>query len=194
VLIVVGVTLATDSPDGDAPDEEWVTWVDDNAALLVVRAYLLVIGGLSLVALYALGVRPRLGESEESDRALAGLAAGSTVLAAGGLGIAGIVAAAVGAANSFGDVPIDASLARTLDNFQYGAMLIGGGVAAGVTMAVVAIQTLRRRTFPQWVAWLSILAVIGMATSLIFIPFILLPIWLVGMAVAVWLPAPARAM
>ena len=40
----------------------------------------------------------------------------------------------------------------------------------------------RKRVFPQWVLWLTLLGILGMAASIIFIPYILLPIWLIAVS------------
>jgi hypothetical protein len=83
----------------------------------------------------------------------------------------------------FGDVPIDASIARLLDNLAFGFILVPGALASGVVMAIVAVQVFRRRAFAQWVGWVSIVGVIAMAASIVFIPLIALPLWLLAVSV-----------
>ena len=185
--LVAGMFIGTDTPDGDASESEWVDFIEDNATMLLARAYVMVAGSLSLVALYAFGIRPRLGEVEPMDRSLAHLGAGATVLATASFTTGGLIAAAVGAANEFNDVPINGNLAATLDNFSYGFVLVSGALSMAVVMAVVAIQTQRRRLFPHWILWVSAVAILGMLASIIFIPFVLLPIWLIAVSVALFL-------
>lgn len=186
VLLVGAVLISGETPAGDAPVQEWTDYIQDSDTALVVRAYLLIGASLSLVAFYAFGVRPRLGDAESSDRALGQMGAGATLLGSAALAVGGLIGAAVAAANKFGDVPIDPSLASTFDNFVYGFLLLGGAIPFAVVMAVVAIQSRRRKAFPTWVLWVSVVAIIGMATSLIFLPFVLLPVWLIAVSVAVF--------
>jgi hypothetical protein len=185
LCLVAGMLLATDTPDGDAPDEEWVEFTDDNAGIQLVRAYLLIVASLSLVAFYSFGLRPLLGDTEPVDRALAHIGAGATLLAAAAFSAGGLTGVAVGAANMFGDVPIDPSLARTFDNYVFGFVLVAGALSMACVIAVVAIQTWRRRVLAQWVGWLSLLAIVGMLGSIIFVPFVLLPIWLLAVSAAI---------
>lgn len=186
VLLVAAVLISGETPAGDAPAQEWTDYIQDSDTALVVRAYLLIGASLSLFAFYAFGVRPRLGDAESSDRALGQMGAGATLLGSAALAVGGLIGAAVAAANKFGDVPIDPSLASTFDNFVYGFLLLGGAIPFAVVMAVVAIQSRRRKAFPTWVLWVSVVAIIGMATSLIFLPFVLLPVWLIAVSVAVF--------
>lgn len=192
VLLVGAVLISGETPNGDAPAQEWTDYIHDSDTKLLVRAYVLIAASLSLIAFYVFGVRPRLGDAESSDRALGQMGAGATLLGAGSLTVGGLVGVAVAAANKFGDVPIDPSLASTFDNFVYGFLLLGGAVPLAVVMAVVAIQTRRRMAFPNWVLWVSVVAIIGMATSLVFLPFVLLPVWLIAVSVAVFRGGESR--
>lgn len=186
VLLVASVVIASDTPEGDAQDQEWIDFIEDNDSMLLIRAYLLVAASVSLVVCYSFGVRPKMGEADPLDRALAGLGAGATLLGAGSLVFGGLIGAAVGAAHLFGDVPVDPGLARTFDNLFYGGLVVGAAVPLGVLMVVVAIQSRRRGAFPQWVFWLSLVSALGMAAALLFLPIVLLPLWLIGMGVALF--------
>jgi hypothetical protein len=193
VLLVAGVVISGDTPDGDADDQEWINYVQDDESLLLIRAYLFVGAAVSLLAFYSFGVRPRLGEVEVTDRALAGLGAGATLLAGGAFIFAGLIGAAVGAAHIFADIPVDPSIARLFDNLMYGGLVVAGALPLGVVMAVVAIQTRRRGAFPQWILWVSVLGIIGMAASVIFLPFVLAPIWLIAVSVVLFRRGSAPA-
>lgn len=186
VLLVVAVLTSGSTPAGDDPDQDWLNYINDNSSLLLMRAYMLIASGLCLIAFYALGIRPRLAESDAIGRALAGAGAGFVTIAATCISAGGLMGAAVGAAQKFGDVPVDVGLARTLDNFMYGFLLVGGGLSMGAVMAVVAIQSWRQGAFARWVAWASVAGVIGMAVAVIFLPFVLLPLWLIAVGVALF--------
>jgi hypothetical protein len=194
VLLVTGVLISGDTPDGDASDQEWIDYIQDDEPLLLIRAYLFVGAAVSLLAFYSFGVRPRLGEVEVADRALAGLGAGAAVLAGGSFIFGGLIGAGVGAAHMFADVPVDPSIARLLDNLMYGGLVVAGALALGVVMVVVAIQTQRRAAFPQWILWVSLLGIIGMAASVIFLPFVLAPIWLIAMSIVLFREGSAPAL
>lgn len=185
VVLVAGVLLFGGAPAHDSPDQEWIDYIQEHETAVLVRAYLFVAAALSLVAFYAFGLRPRLGDSDPVDRSLAQLGMGAIVLAAGAFVGGGLVGAAAGAAH-LGGTPVDPGLARTFDNFWFGFLLVGGAAPMAAVMAVVAIQTRRRRAFPQWVLWVSIVGIIGMAASLVFLPFVLLPIWLIAISVALF--------
>jgi len=184
VFLVAGVLISGNSPAGDAPDDEWVQYIDDDKSVVLVRAYLLIAAGLALVAFYAFGLEPLLGNADVTDRALARLGYGATLIAAGALTFAGLIGAAVGAADIFADIPPDPTIARLFDNLFYGGIVVGTALALGVLMAVVAIQTQRRGVFPAWVLWLSIVGVLAMAGSLFFLPFVLAPVWLIAVSIA----------
>ena len=81
-MIVVGMLVAADTPEGDAPDAEWVAFTDDNTTMQLVRAYVLVGASMSLIAFYSLGIRPLVGDADQTDRAIGALGAGTTLLAA----------------------------------------------------------------------------------------------------------------
>jgi len=185
-ILVAVVAMGGDTPDGDAPSSDWVSYIQDHDTLLLARAYVFTLVALAIVAFYAFGVRPKLGESEPTDRSLGQFGAGATLMGAVFMAAGGLIGAAAAGAYKFGDVPVDPGLSATLDNFVYGFILVAGALSLGVLMLVVAIQTQRRKVFPQWVLWLSVAGVIGMAASVIFLPFVLLPIWLLGMSVALF--------
>lgn len=192
-LLVVGVIISGNTPSGDATAREWVEYIEDDAALTLIRAYVFIVAGLCLVGLYALGVEPRITGAGTSDRALARLGAIAAVLVAGALSFAGLIGAAVGAGNMFGDVPIDPRVAALFDNFMYGGLLVGSALPAAVMMIVVAVQAQRRKAFGVWVVILSAISALGMAFALIFLPFVLLPIWLIGMSIAVAMAGDVEA-
>ena len=185
LLLVIAFFVPGETPDGDANAEEWVEYIEDYETLVLVRAYLLIAAGLGLVAFYFLGVEPRLSGPETTDRAMAHLGGAAAVLTAGALSFTGLIGAAVGAAHLFGDVPIDARTAALFDNLFYGGLLVGSAVPSGVVMLVVAIEAGRRKAFPVWVLFASLVGVLGMAAALVFFPFILLPIWLIAVSIAV---------
>jgi hypothetical protein len=186
VFIIASVLISGDTPDGDAPDDEWVQYIEDDDVAIMIRAYLLIAAGISVVALYSLGLYPRISGPGAVDGALARLGAGAAVMAAASMSLAGLIGAAVAGAEMFGDVAVDASTARLFDNWMYGGLLVGAGVPMGAVMAIVAIQARRRHAFPGWLLWISVLGVLGMAASLIFVPFVLLPVWLIAVAIALF--------
>ena len=185
LLLVIAFFVPGETPDGDATANEWVEYIEDYETLVLIRAYLLIAAGLAIVAFYYLGVEPRLSGPRVSDQAMAHLGGAGAVLTAAALAFAGLIGAAVGAAHLFGDVPIDARTAALFDNLFYGGLLVGAAIPAGVLMAVVAIESGRRKAFPVWVLVASLIGVLGMAAAIVFLPFILLPIWLIAMGIAV---------
>ena len=185
LLLVVAFFVPGEPPDGDASANEWVDYIEDYETQVLIRAYLLIAAGLAFVAFYYLGVEPRLSGPDTTDRAMAHLGGAAAVLTAGALAFTGLIGAAVGAAHLFGDVPIDARTAALFDNLFYGGLLVGTAVPAGVVMLVVAIQSGRRKAFPVWVLVASLVGVLGMAAALVFLPFVLLPIWLIAVGIAV---------
>jgi hypothetical protein len=56
VFIIASVLISGDTPDGDAPDDEWVQYIEDDDVAIMIRAYLLIAAGISVGALYSLGL------------------------------------------------------------------------------------------------------------------------------------------
>ncbi|MFN0094402.1 MAG: hypothetical protein ACKVVT_06450 [Dehalococcoidia bacterium] len=183
VLLLGAMLGSAATPAGDAPDQEWVDYSEDNGLRVVVQAVLFILGGCALIGAFAFGVQGRVSGPDPIDRAFGQFGQSCATLGAVGIVTAGIVGAASGAAHLMGDVPVDAGFARTTDNLFYGFLLLGAAVPLGVMTATVAVQARRRRTFAAWFMWLSVLATLGMAGGLLFVPFLLLPFWLIGLGV-----------
>ena len=184
-LLLAGVIISGNSPMSDAPEAEWVSYVEDDGALHVVRAYLFIGAGLCMVAFYACGIRPRFTETTVADQAIVGIGASAALAAAGALAVGGLVGATAGAANFFSDIPIDGALARQLNDLYLGFLVVGSAVPFAVVMAVVAIQAQRQGAFGRAITVFSVLGILGMAAALLFLPMALLLVWLIATSVAV---------
>lgn len=171
------------APEGFAPDEEWVQHIEDNSGTAIARAYLFLLAGVCLVAFYATGIAPLLPERSSADRALRSIGFAFTVLAATFFAGGGMLGGATSFALEFFDTPVDPAVANTLDKLGLTMVLLAGAISIGLTMCVVAIQSLRSASPARWVGWLSAIAAAGMLGAIFFLPFLLLPIWILAMSV-----------
>ncbi|MEX0782988.1 MAG: DUF4386 family protein [Dehalococcoidia bacterium] len=196
ILFTFGFLTAGDAPTGEEnSDAEVNEYYEDsgNRQMLVTVAYLLSISALALVVFSRLGPYSLLRDSSESlTRHLGALGMTGAVLAAAAIFLGGIAFATVAAGVEFQDDAADPGVARFLNHFGYGAVLIWGGLAGAFSVASFAWGALRSATMPAWLGWLGLLCAVILLAAVVFIPMIALPLWV--LVAGIWFLAKPTAL
>ena len=185
VLLVVGVVLIGDHPDPDASDQEIADYLadGDKHTLNIIGLYFWALAGVSLLWFLS-HLRGVLRSAEGGSGALSnlGFAAGlvfTALLMAGGSTIA-----AVAGAVEFRDATnIDPAFVKVLPQMGYSMLLLGGGFAAIVLVLTTSLVALQTGVFPQWLAWLGLVAAFILLFAIIFLPMIALLVWVLAVAI-----------
>lgn len=185
VLIVIGTGLVGDHPDPDAPEQEITDYLGDSGAHTrnIIGAYLWVLAGIGFLW-FLTGLRGVLRAAEGAAGTLSNLGFGAGVVFTALLMAAGPAIAAVAGAIEFRDAPVtDPDFVRVLPQMGYAILLLGGGFTAIVLVLTTSVVSLQTGVFPQWLAWLGILAAIVLLFAIIFLPMIALLVWVLAVAV-----------
>jgi hypothetical protein len=185
ILLVIGVGLIGDHPDPDASEQEIADYLGDSGAHTrnIIGAYLWVLAGIGFLW-FLTGLRGALRAAEGAAGTLSNLGFGAGVVFTALLMAAGPAIAAVAAAIEFRDAPVaDPDFVRVLPQMGYGILLLGGGFTAIVLLLTTSAITLQTGVFPQWLAWLGIVAAIVLLFAIIFLPMIALLIWVLAVSV-----------
>jgi hypothetical protein len=93
--------------------------------------------------------------------------------------------AAIAAGIEFGDEPppTSAELPRAINSMGFGLMLVGMMFMAIFMILSTAVASFRYGLFPGWFNWLSILTAIALIFAVIFLPGIMLLVWLVAASI-----------
>jgi hypothetical protein len=187
LTFVVGVFLASDSPDSDASDAKVVSFYNNhgNRVGIIIGAYVLVFCALFLIWFTA-GLRQRLRAAEGTGGRLTDVALGGGILAAVGISTGAIALAAVPAGESFGGTPFHtADVARYIPSIGFGMILIPAMFGAIALIDAVSIVIMRKGVLPRWLGWLGFVSgVLLLFAAPAFFPVILFPVWLVATSVA----------
>ena len=185
-LFIAGMVLSAPGvPDSDEPIEEWVEWVNDGGkqAAAFISVYLLALAAIAFV-IFSLGLvrRIRDGGSERNVAAgsVLGLSVlGSVLLVAGGVALnAGVVAYLFD--DNLPD-PTDVVVFVQAMSIGYGTILVGAALAFA---AAIAISTAALRAVtPTWFTIAGYVAAVILLASVIFIPIVLLPLWVLGASI-----------
>jgi uncharacterized protein DUF4386 len=188
VTFVVGVILASNSPDNKDPDAKVLSFYakHSNRVGIIVGAYVLVFFALFLIW-FAAGLRQRLRGAEGPGGRLTDVALGGGILSAVGIAVGGIALASVSAGQSFGGSPLHtADIARYLASFGFGMILIVGMFGAIALIDAVSIVIMRTGVLPRWLGWLGFVCGVLLLFGVVFLPMIALPVWLIAASIVLW--------
>jgi hypothetical protein len=185
VLTVIAFVLGG-APGGNYIDSDVANYVGiGHFPTVIVTGYLAVLGVLGLICLLAY-LREVIGA--EPDRRIAanifwgsGLASAASFAVGWGL-LSGIaVAAAEGGSGASVPHSVTYVLSDTMINvlFGSGAILLG--------FALIALMVGARRSLPNWVRWVSLIAGVLAVTAPFYFAAPAVPLW--GIVVGVWLIA-----
>lgn len=187
VLFVVGFLLSGNTPEYDASNREWVEWFEDdgNTNLQVVGMFLLVAAAFALVCFVAVLTR----QLRATDRPeLVNVAIGAGLVLAALIVVGGIAMNQVSAAITFGggdgDYPIPrADVLRQSEQIGFGVTLLGGGWAAVLLVGATSLAVRGTALLPRWLVTAGYVAAVLLLVSVIFIPFVLLPLWVLAVSI-----------
>jgi hypothetical protein len=178
IVFVIGTALGTDTPMPDEEDSEIITYYEDsgNQTKQLIAAYALTLAGLAWLV-FLEGLRERLERVEGQPAGLSRLGYAAGVLTTAMLFILAVSIAAVAGGAAFADAPVDAGVARFVEQIGFGAFLIGGLLSAALLITTTSVVTWRTNVLPRWTAWLGLVAAIVLLFGVFFITGIALLVW-----------------
>jgi len=203
VLYVGGIMLmlgpTPDDTNRDRPTkfaDEWYRVFSDSGkrTQMILGAYVVIVASIALI-IFGSQLRDRL-----AARGAAGSGrltfAGSILF--GALTTAGAIAMAwIPATKSLGDTALPrGEIVYLAPQLAFGLLLIGGGAGAALMLVSAGIGSIRTDALPTWLGWAAIvIGVIVFALGALFLPMVLLVLWvLVAATVVLRRPLTAAAL
>jgi hypothetical protein len=165
-LIVASFVMSGDTPDFDAPAQEWATYYADDQDKIQVSALLLAVAGVALTWFFAI-LRGELGRIELAARGFTRLS--HAVLAGGVLAVTGLVVGTsleAGVASLAADT--DPEIFRALGN-ALGAVWMLAIVGFVVLLTATSLLILASRALPVWIAGIGLLSAVAWFALLFFV-------------------------
>jgi len=199
IFTAIGITIAFDQPDTDAPDQKWLDYARDDSNLFrnIAGGYLIVIAAIAFIV-FLIGMYQLLNRLNEGG-GWALVMVGSGVAWAASLAIGAILIDTIPGAIEFGSAPEPtAETARWMGQVGFGVMLAAGGLFAAFTTAVTSGLILKTKALPGWLGYFGFLAAIAMCAAAVFVPMIIYGLWMLALGVVLVLrgdqvPAAATA-
>ena len=197
-LVIAGLVI-TRLPGGEDENRHVANHFADegNRVLAYVSAFLLTLAGLALL-LFIAGVWERLRRVDASPGGMYVLAFGCGLVVVAMLLLTAAALSSVAAnVQQGGEETYGPDVAR-LAWIGTLALVICGGLAASAFVAATSAIMLNASVFPRWLAWAGFVAAVVLLGSVIFLPLIALPVWVVATGVvlltssSVTAPAAAR--
>lgn len=180
VLTVVGLALAGDTPDADAPRREVVRWWVDHDTQSIVGTLLESLGAVALLFFAASLYRAlRRRDTGSGILPLAAFAGGA--VAAAGIGVDAAIRFAL--ADLADDVPPEVT--QTL-NALWGDFFFPMIIGLGTLILATSLAALKTRIIPVWLAWIGILVFIALFTPAGFLAFLVGGIWVIVLSIVLW--------
>lgn len=181
VLFVAAFVLVSQVPAYDRPDEAWVAWAESSTdrARTVIGTMLWCIAGLLLMATW-LGLVRIVGTGNVTDGYGLDVARGAGVVSGTMVISAALVAGAAPAAITFAPdfAAPGGDVIRMLDQLGIALLLIGGGWSSALALACISRAAGRSSTLPRWLTTFGYVAAIILVFSPLFVPIVVLPIWI----------------
>ncbi|HSP03519.1 MAG TPA: hypothetical protein VLR27_08475 [Acidimicrobiales bacterium] len=176
--LIAGFGLVAQVPAYDAPEADWVSWVENDNVTTVIGTMLLTAAGLLLMAFVTTLATLVRGAGIEDDPPItvlrgAGIMAGVTLVIAALVG--GAMAAGVTFAPDF--AAPGGELIRSLDQLSLGTMLVGTGWSMALAVALASWAARRTGTLPGWLSTGGFVVAALLLLSPMFLPFLLVPLW-----------------
>jgi len=195
VLYVVRFVAFLDTPESDAPVREWTQYFEDSGhrTQSVLGGYTQLLAGLGFLC-FLWALRNRLRWAEGSSEGLSTLAWGSGLVFVGLVFASAAAMMTVAAGVEFGDTPVpNGEFARQMEGLGFGLLLLFGMFAVGVCIAAASGSARRTGALPRWLVIAGfVVAVIVAVLGVIFVPQILLLLWVLAVSIVMLrTPAPA---
>lgn len=192
ILFVVWAFL-TKQPGGEDSNADYARWLDDDGHRVasVAAAYVLAASMLLFIA-FVFGTLRAL-EAHGANPALVSFARAASFLSAGSVMAGGSAGAAAALFVNFQEPGTAADPAVAIAGFVGSmAVMIPGMLAAAATIVAVSAATKVSGTFPAWTAWAGFLCAAVLLFSIMFVPMMAFPIWIVALS-TVQLARPVTA-
>ena len=191
-LFIVGTILIGDGPGVDASPAEFVTYYGDGDNRTKAGVgWLLGMFGVFFFLVFLAGLK-QVVRRLDGDSFLATLVgAGGAVYAALTVTAFTVAAALKTQADESFEHRVYPELVSLADPLWY-LLHSAGGIGAAAMMIGASAAALRARALPEWAAWVGILAGISAAVSFLFVPWIVVALWLVVAGVLVARAAAAH--
>lgn len=179
VAFVAGFVLVAQVPAYDAPDADWVDWVENDNVLTVAGTMLLTAAGLLLMAFITSLADYVRGAADAGDDHRIAVLRGAGTMAGVILVVAALAGGAMSAAVTFApdfEAP-GAELIRSLDQLSLGLLLVGTGWSMAVTVAVASRTGRRSATLPGWLTTAGLVVAALLLLSPMFLPIVFVPLW-----------------
>jgi fumarate hydratase class II len=188
IALVAGLMTVSSDFSTDDSDAEIVASIEDSKSVQVAGVYFGAVSALALVAFTSVALKPRLkaASRNDGDRALASLVQPAVIFTAACIAIGHVSLGCIAASVVFDDAPADPGTARALWHFGYGAILVAGGLGVALVVAATSVHALRTRSFAKWFGWAGIVVSVVLLGSVIFVPFLLFPLWLIVASILTW--------
>jgi hypothetical protein len=190
VVFLAGFFMVSSVPGGGDPepsdfDKYYVT--DDKTGLAVAGLVVLSVGVVVLF-LFLHYLRMAIA-SDLSGLAFGSGIAGLSLVLAGATLLAAPAAVQAFSKSDFVGEPI----AHTFASAGFGVMLIGGALLMGLTIATFSLAGRQTAVFPSWVTITGFIAAVLQLASIIYLPFLLVPVWLALASIGGTRPSPTPA-
>jgi len=188
VLFVFGTfaSLGPEIKDHDTPSAAATKYLDyvakhGNRVGLVLGAYALILAAIAFIW-FTQGIRRWGGET-----IVGGFVGALGVLAGAAMIAAGMTAAVVAGAMSFGNTPGPSSnggeAVRWVMSMSYPFIFVCVGLISAAIIAAISIGGSRAGVLPKWLAYAGILGVLGGVFGVIFLPMVLVLLWYLALAI-----------
>lgn len=195
VLAAASLLTSGNTPEYTAPDAEWISWYQDsgNTRMAVFSLFLMMFAVVALVGFVG-GLAQRMrNDSDRADALQVVTVAGGVVLAIAWL-VGGILLGAAAGAIEFTDFQVpQADVLQMSEQLGYAVLLLGTGVGAFLLLGGTSLVARRSAMLPTWLAIAGLVAAfILLVASAVFLPIVLLPLWLIAVSI-VFLRSDARS-
>ena len=187
VLFVLGMLVGSDSPDPDAPDAEWTEWFSDggNRGAQVFSLFMLVLAAVAFTV-FITGFVRRLRWDPAVNESAANIALNAGLVLAAMIAVGGVAKNQISGAVEFGDMPLpSAEVLRTAEQLGFGVILVAGGLFAAAAVIAASIAARGTSVVPSWLVTAGLVAGVILLFSVIFVPMIVLPLWVLAAAISV---------
>jgi hypothetical protein len=186
VLFIAGLFSMSIPVGGEASSSEEIRdfYADSgDRTQVVISLYLLMFSGVAFTFFLA-GLYTRIRDHAPASRemALAALIAGSAFIALvlAGAALLGSIAGGIQLGNEPELAVEDAAVARFLGHAGYGVLLIGAALSATVVILATSVSVLRDSALAAgWVAWVGFACALILLAGVIFLPMVVLPLWVI---------------
>lgn len=192
VVLFVASFMIMDTPDGDASDEEWLAYWDDdgNKTQGVLASITMLLAAVAFVWLIG-SLRRRLSGTVGIDAAYA-----SGIVLAALAAFAGFAAGLIPVGDMLADVPVpeDPDVVRLVDGGYFGVLFLAMPYAMAGFLIPLSYALRITGSVPKWL-WIAGLVVGVIALTgpfLFFVPHLLTMIWLLILCIRI-LRQPATA-